>query len=160
MWQVVVTDRRIAKVVNAIQDLPGQDLFQYLDEEGCVRDVDSLAVNAFLREISGIEVSAKDFRTWAGTVLAAHRLAEEGDFGSQTEAKRKVRQALNDVANRLGNTVTVCRKSYVHPQVLEGYLDGRLLASLEDSTLVKGRLEGLSDEENRVRAYLQSASKR
>jgi DNA topoisomerase-1 len=109
-WNLKVHDRRIAKVVRACQDLPGQHLFQYLDDNGERQQVTSADVNAYLREISERDVTAKDFRTWAGTVLAAMALAEFEQFDSQAKAKKNVKAAIEKVAARLGNTPTICRK--------------------------------------------------
>jgi DNA topoisomerase I len=123
-WRLRVKDRRIAKVARTIQELPGQQLFKYVDEDGIVRSVDSTDVNEYLRTIAGADVSAKDFRTWAGTVLAAMALSAVGPFTSQTQAKMNVRRAIGAVAEKLGNTPTICRKCYVHPEVVTCYLEG------------------------------------
>ncbi|WP_119303765.1 DNA topoisomerase IB [Dongia deserti] len=125
-WRLTMRDRRIAKIIRSCQELPGQHLFQYLDEKGDVLRVTSTDVNDHLRRLSGGEVTAKDFRTWAGTVLAANLLHETGGPASATAAKRQVRAALQEVAARLGNTVAICRKCYVHPSVLEAYTTGEL----------------------------------
>src|SRR5262245_31783177 len=123
-WRLRVRDRRIARVVRTIQDLPGQHLFQHVDEAGVCRSVDSSDVNEYLREITSSDVSAKDFRTWAGTVLAALALSAIGPFASKTEAKVNVRRAIEGVANRLRNTTTICRKCYIHPEIVACYLEG------------------------------------
>lgn len=154
VWQLRISDRRIARIVRQVQDLPGQDLFQYLDEEGQVRDVTSADVNAYIREIAGEQASAKDFRTWNGTVLAARALFLAGPFTSKREAASKVRGALHDVALRLGNTVTVCRSSYVHPAIIEGYLQGKPCPT---GAAGEECLEGLSADECAVLRYLESA---
>jgi DNA topoisomerase-1 len=125
-WRLQVQDRRVAKIVRSCQELPGQHLFQYLDEQGVQQKVTSTDVNAYLREITGRDITAKDFRTWAGTVMAALHLFRMEAHRSQTEAKRQARRALEEVAHRLGNTVTICRKCYVHPLVLEAHLAGTL----------------------------------
>lgn len=125
VWSLSMRHRRIARIMRTFQDLPGQRLFQYADGEE-IREVTSSDVNAYLREIAGPDVSAKDFRTWAGTVIAAIELAAAGPFASATEAKRKIRQAVINTAERLGNTPTICRKCYVHPRVIECYMSGRL----------------------------------
>ena len=125
-WRLRVRDRRIARVVRSIQDLPGQHLFQYVDDDGEIRSVRSTDVNDYLREIAAAEVSAKDFRTWAGTVLAALALGAIGPFTTQTQAKMNVRRAIEAVAAKLGNTATICRKCYIHPQVVALYLEGTL----------------------------------
>lgn len=125
-WQLHVQDRRVAKIVRSCQELPGQHLFQYLDEEGVQQKVSSTDVNAYLQEITGRDITAKDFRTWAGTVMAALHLFRMDAHRSPTEAKRQAKRALEEVAHRLGNTVTICRKCYVHPLVLEAHLAGTL----------------------------------
>jgi len=125
-WRLSVKDRRIAGVVRSIQELPGQHLFQYLDDEGVVRSIDSTAVNDYLREIAGPDVSAKDFRTWAGTVLAVLALSALGTFTTQTQAKMNVRRAIEAVAGKLGNTPTICRKCYIHPEIVACYMEGSL----------------------------------
>ena len=121
-----VTDKRVARVVKQCQELPGQDLFSYVDANGERRTVTSQDVNDYMRETTGEDYTAKDFRTWAGTVLAAVALRELKGFESETEAKRNVDAAIDRVAKRLGNTRAVCRRSYVHTAVLDSYLDGSL----------------------------------
>ena len=117
-------DRRLAGIIKRCADIPGYELFQYLDAEGERHSIDSADVNDYLREITGQHFTAKDFRTWAGSVLACGALREFAPFGSATEAKRNVVKAIAEVAARLGNTPSVCRKCYVHPAVLETYLAG------------------------------------
>ncbi len=129
--ETTLEDPRLARIVRRCQELPGQELLQYTDEDGTVRDVDSDDVNAYLREITGEPFSAKDFRTWAGTVLACMALQEFERFASETEAKRNVVNAVKRVAERLGNTPAVCRSSYIHPEILSAYLDGSMLESLK-----------------------------
>jgi DNA topoisomerase-1 len=121
-WDLSLRDRRIANIVRACQELPGQHLFEYRDGEGGVHPVTSTDVNAYLKEISGKDITAKDFRTWAGTVEAAKAFA--GITGPAT--KKSVRQVVAKVAARLGNTVAVCRKCYIHPAVIEAFEEGRL----------------------------------
>jgi DNA topoisomerase-1 len=123
-------DKRLADIVQKCQDLPGYELFQYLDENGQVKDVGSTDVNDYIREITGQDFTAKDFRTWAGTVLAARALQEIEAFDSKAAAKRNIKRAIETVAKKLGNTVTVCRKCYVHPAVVDSYLDGTLAKNL------------------------------
>ena len=123
---VGVEDRRLARIVRQTQELPGYELFEFLDESGEARKVDSADVNKYLREISGEDFTAKDFRTWAGSVLASMTLREFEEAGSATQAKKNVVDAIQRVARRLGNTPAVCRKCYVHPAVLECYLAGKL----------------------------------
>ncbi|ULP28442.1 MULTISPECIES: DNA topoisomerase IB [Leptolyngbya] len=124
--EIEVSDKRLAKVVKRCQDLPGQELFQYLDEHQQAQDITSSDVNDYLREVTGQDFTAKDFRTWAGTVLAASHLAEIGKFTSQTAAKKNITQAVKSVSAYLGNRPATCRKYYIHPNVLEAYLDESL----------------------------------
>lgn len=133
MWNLSVKDRRVARIVKSCQDLPGQELFQYIDDAGETRDVTSADVNAYLREITGQEITAKDFRTWAGTVLAALALQEFEAFDSAAKAKKNLRAAIESVSARLGNTPTICRKCYIHPEILDGYLEGALLIQVADA---------------------------
>jgi DNA topoisomerase I len=156
-WSLRVRDRRIAKILKACQELPGQELIQYIDEEGKCRDVTSTDVNVYLREITGKDITAKDFRTWAGTVLAAMALNELESFDSAAKAKRNLRAAIEKVSARLGNTPTICRKCYVHPEVLNSYMDGNLvleLISQAESELRSG-MESLRPEEAAVLALLR-----
>jgi DNA topoisomerase-1 len=125
---VGVRDRRVARIVGRLQDLPGQELFQYVDGEGERRTIDSTDVNAYLNDVAGEEFTAKDFRTWAGTVLAALALAQARTFATEREARRNIVHAIERVAARLGNTPAICRKCYVHPEVLQAYLDGVTIA--------------------------------
>ncbi len=157
---VEVHDRRVARVIARCTDLPGQILFQYVDDEGTLCTVESSEVNAYLRTISGAEFTAKDFRTWAGTVLAATALAnlvaEEGAKVSGTLLKKNVVQAIKDVATRLGNTTAVCRKCYVHPEIIDAYLEGALSLEIAAPSLAtKNRPPSLSAEETAVLALLQ-----
>jgi DNA topoisomerase-1 len=132
MHNIDVNDRRLAKIVKQCQDIPGYELFQYIDEDGSPRSVDSSDVNDYLREISGEPFTAKDFRTWAGTVLACSMLREFEAFDSQTQAKKNVVAAIKSVAERLGNTPSVCRKCYVHPAVIDSYMGGEVVKSFEE----------------------------
>ena len=134
---VEVHDRRVAKVVARCTDLPGQILFQYVDDDGNRCTVESAEVNAYLRDITGADFTAKDFRTWAGTVLAAAALSkiEREDDASATALKRNVVAAIKDVAARLGNTVAVCRRCYVHPEILDAYLASELAVEGSPPTL-------------------------
>src|SRR5512140_2229066 len=131
---VDIQDRRIAKIVAKVQDLPGQNLFQYLDDDGEARDITSQDVNDYLREITGEDFTAKDIRTWAGTVLAAIALNAVGAFETKKQAKANVKNAIGAVAKVLGNTPAVCRKCYIHPAVLETYLEGNLIEGLRKRT--------------------------
>jgi DNA topoisomerase-1 len=128
---VDITDRRLARIVRRCHDIPGYELFQYVDKDGTRHSVDSADVNEYLREISGEDFTAKDFRTWAGSVLACELLWELEKFESETEAKRNVVKAIKQVAARLGNTPSVCRKCYVHPVVLDSYMSGALMEGVK-----------------------------
>src|SRR5438552_3620365 len=131
--EVDMTDRRIAKIVSKCQDLPGQDLFQYVTDEGEVRSITSQDVNDYLREMTNENFTAKDFRTWAGTVLAAIALNAQAGFETKTQAKANVKTAVCDVAELLGNTPAICRKCYVHPAIVKAYLSGRQIPGLGEA---------------------------
>jgi len=149
---VVLTDRRLARIVARCQAIPGETLFQYEDENGVRQTVDSADVNSYLRQIAGQDFTAKDFRTWSGTLLAVAALQELGPAASEREAKSVVLQAIDKVAGQLNNTRAVCRKYYVHPAVFEAYLAGTMMAGLGNGT-AKAAAEaaaGLSDEERAV----------
>jgi DNA topoisomerase-1 len=122
--EVAITDRRLARIVQQCQDLPGQELFQYLDAKGRRQTISSDDVNAYLRETTGRDITAKDFRTWAGTMLAARALCAVGPAKTRREAERNILRAIDTVADRLGNTRAVCRKYYVHPGLVGAYLMG------------------------------------
>jgi DNA topoisomerase-1 len=154
---VDVDDKRLARIVRACQDLPGQELFEYIDDDGERRDVGSADVNAYLKEITGEDFTAKDFRTWAGTVLACTALREAEPFDSQSRAKKNVVRAIEAVAGVLGNTKAVCRKSYIHPAILESYVDGSMLAVLSKriGSAARRKPAGLRSDEAAVLALLQ-----
>jgi DNA topoisomerase I len=124
--EVDVRDERVARVIRRLQELPGQELFRYVDERGETRSVGSADVNAYLREISGAEFTAKDFRTWAGTMYAARELRALGAADGTRATKRNVTQAVHAVAERLGNTPAVCRRCYIHPAIVRAYVEGKL----------------------------------
>lgn len=152
---VNVDDRRLARVIRACQDLPGQELFEYLDEHGRRRDVGSAHVNEYLREITGEEFTAKDFRTWAGTVLACLALRDLVSFDSQARARKNIVQAVEAVAGVLGNTKAVCRRSYIHPAVLDSYMDGSMTTMGRQVPHAARKKNGLRPEEAAVLALLQ-----
>jgi DNA topoisomerase I len=155
---VDIKDRRLARIVKRSQDLPGEELFQYLDENGERRSIESSDVNNYLREITREDFTAKDFRTWAGTVLAAQALQEFEACDSKTQAKRNVVRAVEFVAKRLGNTKAVCKKCYIHPAVLITYLDGTLPDAIRHciNKEMTESLSELSPEEAAVLVFLQS----
>ena len=155
-------DPRLAKIVRSAQELPGQALFQYSDEDGRIQRIASEDVNEYLREIAGEEFSAKDFRTWAATVLAAEALHEFGRFETTAQGKKNMLAAIEKVASRLGNTPAICRKSYIHPAVLNGYLDGLTVTVLERRAekALRSDLAHLSTIEASVLVFLQQQLKR
>jgi DNA topoisomerase-1 len=154
---VTLRNRRLAGLVRRMQELPGQELFQYLDADGKPEPITSGDVNSYLRRIADADFTAKDFRTWAATVLAAWALSEFESFDSQAAAKRNVTSAIERVATRLGNTPAICRKSYVHPEIVGAYLDGSLIANLkaEIEDELRHELAGLAPEEVAVLIFLQ-----
>lgn len=155
--EIELHDRRLARIVKQCQDIPGQELFQYIDADGSRAPIGSADVNDYLREITGEDFTAKDFRTWAGTVLTALELAECGPYDSQTECKKKIVAAIRSVARRLGNRPATCRNYYVHPAVLNAYNDGALLQFMTaDLQQLKSSLPvELRDEELRVLGIIQ-----
>ena len=154
---ITLSDPKLAKIVRRCQDLPGQELFQYLDEGGNRQSISSADVNQYLRDISGQDFTAKDFRTWAGTVLAACALSERIDTDSETQGKKHLAAAIDRVAEQLGNTPAVCRKCYVHPAVLEAYLEGSIPEELRlKNGLARPRSgSGLKPEEKAVLNFLK-----
>ena len=155
-YETDITDRRIARIIRDCRDLPGYELFQYLDDDGNRHTVGSDDVNDYLREASGEEITAKDFRTWAGTNLAALALREVGWFDTESKRKHAVVRAIEQVASQLGNTPAICRRCYIHPEILEGYMDGTLLAALSERAQATpgDDVTGLTREEAAVAAFL------
>lgn len=155
--EISIQDPQLARIVGHCQDIPGQELFGYEDESGVARDVTSQDVNAYLRDITEEDFTAKDFRTWAGTVLAAIALKEFESTTGETQAKKNIVTAIEAVAKMLGNTPAVCRKCYVHPNVLDRYLAGDTIATIkaEVARKVKGSLSRLKPEEAAVLVLLQ-----
>src|SRR5450830_21175 len=152
-----LSDRRLARVLQHMRELPGQELFQYVDEAGARHGVDSGDVNDYLREVTGEEYTAKDFRTWSGTLLASLALQAFEQVDSEAQAKKNIVQAIESVAKKLGNTPTICRKCYVHPAVLESYLDGSLWEGMRARARqqLQEDLPALAPEEAAVLALLQ-----
>ena len=153
-------DARLAEIVRQCHELPGHELFQFLDEAGDWHDVNSEHVNGYLHEVAGEQFTAKDFRTWSGTVLAATALADLEGFTTKAQAKRNIAAAVESVARKLGNTRAVCRKCYVHPAVFEGYLDGTLVTSLKRGSgeRLQSAVGGLRPDEVTVLTYLRQRS--
>jgi DNA topoisomerase-1 len=143
-------DRRLARIVKQCRDLPGQELFQYRDERGKVVDVGSADVNSYLKDVTGEDFTSKDFRTWAGTVLAAKLLRDYEAVDSGARAKKNVVDAIEQVAKRLGNTRAVCRKCYVHPAVIDAYLDGSMMRTVGQRAARTARAIGRMTESEAV----------
>ena len=152
--EVAITHKGIAKILKKCQEIPGQELFQYLDGDSPV-SINSSDVNDYIREAAGNDFTAKDFRTWAGTVLAASALSQVTDCESETAKKAAVIGAVDSVAAALGNTRAICRKCYIHPAVVEAFTEGRLVALLRSSR----RVGGLSKEESHLRRLLAASMK-
>ena len=150
---ITFSDARLARIVKKCQDLPGQELFQYIDGDHRRRVITSADVNAYLKETTGAEFTAKDFRTWAGTLLAALALRDERLETSTKKTKSVINRAVERVSSHLGNTPSVCRACYIHPYVIEAYADGTLPAKLAAS---KRRVRGLSADENAVLSLLEN----
>ena len=154
--EVDMTDRRIAKIISKLHDLPGQTLFQYVDNDGKVGDISSQDVNEYLRQVTGEDFSAKDFRTWAGTVLTAMALNAQEKFATKKQAKSNIKVAISAVAKILGNTPAICRKCYVHPAVLENYLDQKAIEGLKQVTEDALENDDLRASERAVLRFLES----
>jgi DNA topoisomerase-1 len=154
-------DAKLARVVRECQELPDQELFAYRKADGGWADVTSSDVNGYLKQVAGEDFTAKDFRTWAGTVLAAQALQEIRSFDSQAQAKRNILRAVESVSRKLGNTPSVCRKCYIHPAILDAYMDGSLIQTLQQRAEAEmKRVSRLRPEEAAVLAFLQERLKR
>src|SRR5208283_746088 len=155
-WSLSLKNRRVARIIRSCQELPGQELLQYKDENGEPHAIDSSDVNDYLRQISGADISTKDFRTWAGTVMAAAALSECAIFDSATQARRNIKAAIQKVSQRLGNTPAVCRKCYIHPDILTSYASGHLIRGLTAARKSKicAELDKLQADEATVMAFL------
>jgi len=159
-WHDVnVRDRRLARIIRSCQDLPGQELFQYINEDGKREKVSSEDVNAYLREISSEDFTAKDFRTWIGTVYAALALQQFEPFHTESQAKKNLAQAIKAVAQLLGNTPSVCRKCYVHPEIVGAYLKRKLIEGLKPAEDKNGDDTSLRPEEIAVLKFLRKQAK-
>ncbi len=156
-WNLSMHDKRIAAIVKRCAEIPGHELFKYIDGNGDIHDVTSQNVNDYLKEVSNNDFTAKDFRTWSGTVLAAIALNEFEHYDSGAQAKKNVVKAIEKVAKQLGNTPAICRKCYIHPEIINSYLDNGLKEMIEreiDKKL-KTELKNLTDEEIMVLAFLR-----
>jgi DNA topoisomerase-1 len=161
MRSVAITDRRLASIIQHCQTLPGQELFKYLDGRGRRQRVDSGDINGYLRRITRQDITAKDFRTWAGTISAATKLREIGRAKSDYQARRNVNIAIDHVAERLGNTRAVCRKYYVHPAIIRAYLEGIVLEDTGPRARKRGGTPpGLRRDEVAVLEFLHSLKER
>ena len=158
LHKIELQDPRLAKVVKGCQDIPGQELFQYLDDDGERRKISSNDVNDYLREITGGDFTAKDFRTWAGTVLAAMALREVEKTDTKAQQKKNITKAIESVAAKLGNTPTICRKCYIHPFILESYMDGTLFAQAAEQRARAGK-HSLNAQEAMVLRLLKARLK-
>ena len=152
-----INDRRLARIVKGCRDLPGYELFQYLDDDGNQHAVGSEEVNSYLREITGEDITAKDFRTWAGTQLAAEALRAFRNLDSESKRKKAIGRAVEKVARHLGNTPAICRRCYIHPAIFDGYVDGTLLEALaaKTTTYLKENIDNMSAEEAAVTTFLR-----
>ena len=153
--QIELNDRRLANVIKKCQEIPGYEIFKYYDESGERRFVDSGDVNDYLQEITERDFTAKDFRTWYGTLLAAIELEELGEFESEKQAKKNITQAIKNVALQLGNRPATCRKYYIHPAIIEAYHDGTLLPMMSQTADLESTVEELNPEEKVVLEIIQ-----
>lgn len=158
---VSVTDKRIARIVQRCQALRGEELFKYLDDEGKRQEVDAEDVNKYLQDVTGRDITAKEFRTWAGTMLAAEALRNMGPATSKREAERNIVAAVDMTAKRLGNTRSVCRKYYIHPVLIEAYLEGSVLPPMPERRWNKRKSKGptLRQHELDVLAFIKARLK-
>jgi DNA topoisomerase I len=152
---IKVQDKRLARIIQRMRDLPGQELFQYVDDEGQRHAISSGDVNEYLQDLTGENYTAKDFRTWSGTVLAALALHEFEKFDSEAQAKKNVVRAIEMAAMKLGNTPTICRKCYVHPVIIESYLKGSLQMVLKHDASEQSAHLHLTAEEQAVLSFLE-----
>lgn len=157
--EIDVENRALARIVKRCRDLPGQDLFQYVDEAGARHAIDSGDVNEYLREIANGEFTAKDFRTWSGTLLAARELARAGELERASRANKACVAAVASVAATLGNTSAVCKKSYIHPAVLRAFEDARLQRLWRRHARPRSAPSGLTREEHGLLRFLDAATR-
>ena len=153
--KIDIEDRRLAKIVSHCQSIPGQELFQYVDDTGKPRDITSTDVNEYLQQIAGTDFTAKDFRTWGGTVLAALALKEFEKSETKKQAKKNLIRAIESVAQRLGNTPAICKKCYIHPEIMNAYLDGTMIETFKKRADQLRKSTGLRPDETAVLTFLQ-----
>lgn len=153
---VSIKNKKVARIVRRCKEIPGQDLFQYYDEEKVIQTISSQDVNEYLQEITGAEITAKDFRTWGGTVLAATAFDKAGITDEDTESKKNVVETVKRVASHLRNKPNTCRKYYIHPHVIDAYIKGIVLSNWKKMSKAKAteKIEGLDEQENNVVAML------
>jgi DNA topoisomerase-1 len=157
---VELSDPRLARIVARCQDLPGQRLFEWVDDEGRTHPVDSSDVNEYLQQTTDSDVTAKDFRTWAATLCAVRALERRGPLARRAQRERAVVQAVREAAESLSNTPAVCRRSYIHPEPLDSYLGGTLCDSLAWCRARPGTTRGLSADERMLRDLLRRQERR
>ena len=155
--EIELKDRKLANIIKKCQEIPGYEIFKYYDESGKRQFLDSGDVNQYLQDITGQEFTAKDFRTWMGTVIAAIELDELGGFDSEKQAKKNVAQAIKRVAKQLGNRPATCRKYYVHPAIIEAYQEGDLLNLMAQTAATESEVNGLNPEEQVVLNIIKKA---
>lgn len=153
--KIDIEDQHLARIVAHCQAIPGQELFQYIGDDGKPQDITSTDVNEYLREITKSDFTAKDFRTWGGTVLAAMALKELKDCSTKKQTKKNLVQAIESVAQRLGNTPAICRKCYIHPEIMNSYLDGSMIDTFKKRADQMRGVKGLRPQENAVLEFLQ-----
>jgi DNA topoisomerase-1 len=152
-------DKKIANIIRRCRELPGQDLFEYIDDEETIQSVSSYDVNEYLKSITGEDITAKDFRTWGGTVLAASALDELGIDEDEKVSKKNVIETVKKVATHLRNKPNTCRKYYIHPSIIDAYGNGNIISNLKNSINARPQkaIQGLDDCENKVLAMLKAA---
>lgn len=157
---ISIKNKKVARIVKRCKDLPGQDLFEYKDDEGNIQTVTSEDVNTYLKDVTGKEITAKDFRTWGGTVFAATLFDKAGVYGDDSVTKESVIETVKEVAGHLGNKPNTCKKYYIHPHVIEAYMKGSILSRFEKTKGVRAEsVDGLNMAENKVLSMLIHAEK-
>lgn len=156
--KISIQDARLARIVKRCKDIPGQDLFEYYDENGEVSGISSTEINEYIKSITNEDFTAKDFRTWAGTVLATYALQALEKFDNEAQAKKNIVKAIELVAKKLGNTPSICRKCYIHPEVLNAYVEGSLVETFKMRAEIEflDSLIELSPEESAVLSFLKN----